>query len=189
MKSYRIVHKAEGDNGIMRWISRKTKIDDISGKGLIKLSVDNTRSISGPPSQLIGYNPTNYGWWATDDFVGTHYYMIDFLSFDVFVDGYSTTCSANDVMRDLYVYGSIDFDNWVLMDQRSFNENPSTGKLFNNCLNPMKARYVAFVTNSTNFQKQNSFALNSLDLYGTIKWFVQCSYSMKKSYHLQNILL
>ena len=183
MKSYRISHKSAGDNGILRWISRASKIADITGKGLINLSADSTRSNCGQLSVLIGYNPTNNGWWGSNGAIGTHYILIDFLSFDVFVDGYSTSCGSNDVQKDLYIYGSNDFANWQLLDQRSFKEEPSTGVLFNNCKNPMKARHIAFVTNSTDFDGEYVFALNGIDLYGTIQWFGKCSCNVKRENH------
>ena len=180
MKSYRIIHKSAGDNGILRWVSRASKIADISGKGLINLSSDSTRADSGPLSVLIGYDPTNNGWWGSNGAIGTHYILIDFLSFDVFVDGYSTSCGSIDVQRDLSVYGSNNYVDWQLIDRRTYEKEPSTGVLYYACQNPMKARYVAFVANSTRFRGDCSFALNSLDLYGTIQWFGKCSCNVKR---------
>ena len=180
MKSYRIIHKSAGDNGILRWVSRASKIADISGKGLINLSSDSTRADSGPLSVLIGYDPTNIGWWGTNNSVKTHYYMIDFLSFNVFVDGYSMTSGPQHVQRDMCVYGSNDYVNWQLMDRRTYDSQPSSGILFYSCKYPMKARYIAFVANSTRFTNDRAIALNSLDLYGTIQWFGENSCYMKR---------
>ena len=166
--------------GITRFISKQTKIQNIHGEKLVKLSSDsiqNTSSLTVP----IGYAETNKNhWFETDISMTNHWYQIDFLSFYPEITGYFLSMKSEHFRKKWYLFAGDDESSLDIVHVGGFEETPEVSNCTCDLDHPVRARIFRIFTNSTRFDGAWILALGALEFYGKIQW-PYCS-----TIHLQN---
>ena len=155
--------------GITRFISSQTKIPNIHGEKLIKLSSDsiqNNNSITTP----IGYIAGDNLWFETNNLEGNHWYQIDFLSFYPEIKGYFLSMSPQHFRKKWYLFAGDDENSLDIVHVGGFETMPEVSNCTCDLDTPVKARVFRILTNSTRFDDAWILALGSIEFFGKIQW-------------------
>ena len=161
--------------GIIRWISKTTKIPNLNGSNFIRVTADSTRGdtcLTAP----IGYTGdcTSSHWVCGGDGakIEEHWYQIDFLSFEVDISDILYSAVPKHFFSSFFIKTSYDCVQWNEFEI-TIPKEPETGEQIFPVKAP-KARCVRLFTNSTRFDGVSTFASYKFDLFGKIRWFL-CS--------------
>ena len=174
------------EKGIVRWISRKTKIDDINGEGIIKITADSVSdgSLSGP----IGFY-NDIRWWMSNISADEHWYQINFLSYTVYFTGYSLSMSPEHYNKKWKILVSDGDEDWQILDEQEMNEIPSSKTNGFICKYPKKGKILRIVDDGPNHLGLNRLTLGAIDVFGEIKWDFDYSCRNNHDYLLISIFI
>ena len=190
------IPKNDNINGILRWISKDTKKQDLHGASLVKISYDSLLNNEVSFKSPIGYNETNkLSYFASNTNEGKHWYQIDMQSFHITLTDYLYAAGEEHYQYEWKLLYSNNGEQWDVADDREFKEEVTTTMNFFKLKNPVTGRYFKLEVNSKRRDDAWDLSIASLEFYGILHYFSffsckkEANFDIKQSFFIFVIII
>ena len=171
----RIITIRSGSVDLTRWVSQRLGFSNPILGRVINVSCDSDLrgkdTVFAPFDYILDPELT---WWNSNETSTQHWYQVDLLSLNIFLQGYLFDLDRYHYSHSWQVKGTNDStlpeESWTLIDSQELDKIPDDAKNTYSCDNPGFFRFLRFVTNTTNFDHKNYMTLGKLYLYGNLIW-------------------
>ena len=181
-------------DGALRWLSNKTQIPDLHGSEVIRISSDSIRDDTSLTSPIGYHQPEKADYFVSGDDnhsinddgeepIHEHWYLIDLLSFQISLTGYTITREPQHYNKNWILQTSNDCENFITVDNQTMLNEPKKWEFTSKLETPVNARCVKLWTNSYRFDNESTLSLTKMDLFGRLRWYTSCTCQNNVVFH------